>query len=104
MDAVELAHLSVKQCEAHEDKEDMSAEHLQRRLAQRDERLDQHQPGERSAQPVNDAGKSDQVQHAKGTDLPFIELPSQYLLGQFASEPVMTHAQKEEADGCADGI
>lgn len=75
-DAVELTYFAIEKSEAYEDEEDMSAEDLERCLAQGKEWLNLHDAGNGFAQPVDHAGKGDEVQHAKRPKLPLIELQS----------------------------
>ena len=71
--AMQFGHFAVQQRQTHKNKEDMGAEHLERCLAQGQERLHQNQLGEIFPRPVDHARKGEQVQHPQRADLPFIQ-------------------------------
>ena len=50
-----------------------------------------------TAQPVETTEKVDEIDHAQGTDLPFIELNAERLLGEMRAEPAVANSDEEEA-------
>lgn len=81
VDAVELAHLSIEEGKADKDKEYVGAEDLERGFAQGDEWLDHDETLDGFTEPVDDAGEGDEVQHADGADLPFVDLQAKSWVG-----------------------
>ena len=75
-----------------------------RAVAEGDEGLDEDEPGEQPAGPVENAAEGDEIEHAQRADLPLIQLNTERLLSEMVPKPVVPHTDEKDADESADLI
>src|ERR1700679_2884373 len=89
-----LAHILIKQRQADEDEDQVRAEDPQRRLAEGEKRLNGHQAHQDRPQPIDHDREGDEVDHAQGTKLPFVELEAESRLREMRAEPTVANADE----------
>ncbi len=93
-----IAYIADQKSEADEHKGDVGAKHLERGLAKSEKRFD-CEPTQVTTQRIENDKESHQVDGAKRTDLPFIELKAECRLSEMRAQPAVPHTDEKEACG-----